>query len=177
KASIKHAVAAIPENFKPVTCLFNNGGLALGTGAAPDIDTDHWQQMIDTDIAGPLHTTPERPPPLKQVGRGSSIINVGSIAGRFAYTGGNVYGATKAFVHQFSMNLRTDTMGTGIRITSLEPGHAKSEFTAVRTGGDFEANEKMYADNEPLLPEDIAQTVWWIATLPPHININFIEIM
>jgi|TARA_A100001391_G_scaffold103323_1_gene68841 NADP-dependent 3-hydroxy acid dehydrogenase YdfG len=177
KASIKRAVSAIPENFKPVTCLFNNGGLALGTGAVPDIDTDQWQTMIDTNIVGLLHTTLEVLPLVKQVGRGSSIINVGSIAGRFAYTGGNVYGATKAFVHQFSMNLRTDTMGTGIRITSLEPGHAKSEFTAVRTGGDFEANEKMYADNEPLLPEDIANTVWWLANLPAHVNVNSIEIM
>lgn len=177
KTSIKRAVEAIPAAFRPVTCLFNNGGLALGTGAIPDIDTDQWQQMIDTNILGLLHTTLEVLPLVKQVGRGSSIINVGSIAGRFPYTGGNVYGATKAFVHQFSMNLRTDTMGTGIRVTSLEPGHAKSEFTAVRTGGDFEANEKMYADNEPLLPEDIAATVWWIANLPPHVNVNSIEIM
>lgn len=176
-ASIATAVKAIPESFRPITCLFNNGGLALGTGAIPDIDTAQWQTMIDTNVVGLIHTTLAVLPLLKQVGRGASIINVGSIAGRFAYPGGNVYGATKAFVHQFSANLRTDTMGSGIRVTSLEPGHAKSEFTAVRTGGDFEANEKMYADNEPLLPEDIANTVWWLANLPAHVNVNIIEMM
>jgi len=177
KASIDAAVAALPDDFRPVTCLFNNGGLALGTGAIPDIDTDQWRTMIETNVMGLIHTTLAVLPLVKAVGRGSSIINVGSIAGRFAYTGGNVYGATKAFVSQFTANLRTDTMGTGIRITALEPGHAKSEFTAVRTGGDFEANEKMYADNEPLLPEDIAETVWWLVNLPAHVNVNAIEIM
>lgn len=177
KDSIAAAVAAVPEDFRPVTCLFNNGGLALGTGAIPDVDTDQWRTMIETNVMGLIHTTLAVLPLVREVGRGASIINVGSIAGRFAYTGGNVYGASKAFVHQFSLNLRTDLMGTGIRITSLEPGHAKSEFTAVRTGGDFEANEKMYADNEPLLPEDIANTVWWLATLPAHVNVNVIEIM
>lgn len=175
--SIKAAVKAIPENFQPVTCLFNNGGLALGVGAIPDVDPAQWRTMVETNVMGLINTTLEVLPLLKQVGRGASIVNVGSIAGKFAYTGGNVYGATKAFVHQFSANLRTDTMGTGIRITSLEPGHSKSEFTAVRLGGDFDANEKMYADNEPLLPQDIANTVWWLANLPPHVNVNIIEIM
>lgn len=177
RESIKAAVKAIPENFQPITCLFNNGGLALGTKPIPDVDPNQWRTMVETNIMGLINTTLEVLPLLKQVGKGASIVNVGSIAGRFAYPGGNVYGATKAFVHQFSANLRTDTMGTGIRITSLEPGHAKSEFTAVRTGGDFEANEKMYADNDPLLPEDIAQTVWWLANLPPHVNVNIIEMM
>ncbi|MCD7059073.1 SDR family NAD(P)-dependent oxidoreductase [Pelagibacterium xiamenense] len=176
-ASIDAAVAAIPEGFKPVTCLFNNGGLALGTQPIPDVDTGQWRTMVETNVMGLLHTTLALLPLIKQVGKGASIINTGSIAQRFAYAGGNVYGATKAFVHQFSMNLRTDLAGTGIRITSLEPGHAKSEFTAVRTGGDFDANEKMYADNDPLMPEDIAEAVWWVATLPDHVNINVMEIM
>ncbi|WP_127144908.1 SDR family NAD(P)-dependent oxidoreductase [Pelagibacterium montanilacus] len=177
RESIEAAVAGLPEAFRPITCLFNNGGLALGTGAIPEIDTDQWRTMIETNVMGLLHTTLAVLPLLREVGKGASIINVGSIAQRFAYVGGNVYGGTKAFVHQFSMNLRTDLAGTGIRITSLEPGHAKSEFTAVRTGGDFEANETMYADNDPLLPEDIAGTVWWLATLPAHVNVNLIEIM
>lgn len=177
KASIEAGVAAIPEDFRPVTCLFNNGGLALGTKAIPDIDPEQWRTMIETNIMGVLHTTLAVLPLLKEVGKGASIINTGSIAQRFAYAGGNVYGATKAFVHQFSMNLRTDLAGSGIRITALEPGHSKSEFTAVRTGGDFEANEKMYADNDPLTPEDIAEAVWWVATLPAHVNINIMEIM
>lgn len=177
EASIKAAVKAIPENFQPVRCLFNNGGLALGVNPIPDIDPAQWRTMVETNVMGLIHTTLELLPMLKSVGKGASIVNVGSIAGRYAYTGGNVYGATKAFVHQFTANLRTDTMGTGIRITSLEPGHAKSEFTAVRTGGDFEANEKMYADNDPLLPQDIADTVWWLANLPDHVNVNIIEMM
>lgn len=177
KASIEAGVAAIPEGFKPVTCLFNNGGLALGTKAIPDVDPEQWRTMVETNIMGVLHTTLAVLPLLKQAGKGATIINTGSIAQRFAYTGGNVYGASKAFVHQFSMNLRTDLAGTGIRITALEPGHAKSEFTAVRTGGDFEANENMYADNDPLMPEDIAEAVWWVATLPAHVNINILEIM
>lgn len=177
KGSINAAVAAIPATHRPITCLFNNGGLALGTQAIPDVKIEDWRTMIETNIVGLLNVTLAVLPLVKEVGRGSSIINVGSIAGSYAYTGGNVYGATKAFVHQFSANLRTDTMGTGIRVTSIEPGHAKSEFTAVRTGGDFEANERLYADNEPLLPEDIANTVWFVATLPDHVNVNFMEIM
>jgi NADP-dependent 3-hydroxy acid dehydrogenase YdfG len=177
KDSIDNGIAAIPEDFRPITCLFNNGGLALGVNAIPDVDPEQWRTMVETNVMGLIHMTLAALPLLKQVGRGASIINTGSIAQRFAYTGGNVYGASKAFVHQFTMNLRTDLAGTGIRITSLEPGHAKSEFTAVRTGGDFEANETMYADNEPLLPDDIAEAVWWVANLPAHVNINIMEIM
>lgn len=175
--SIKAAASVIPVEFQPITCLFNNGGLALGTRPIPDIDTDQWRTMVETNIVGLYETTLALLPFLEEVGRGASIINTGSIAARIPYPGGNVYGATKAFVHQFSMNLRTDLAGTGIRVTVLEPGHSKTEFTAVRTGGDFAANEAMYADNDPLRPEDIAEAVWWIANLPAHVNINIMEIM
>lgn len=175
--SIARAIAALPEDFKPVKCLFNNGGLALGSRPMPDIKLDDWRIMIETNIMGLIHTTQEMLPLLKAAGRGASIINVGSIAGRFPYPGGNVYGASKAFVHQFSYELRCDLEGTDIRVTSLDPGMAKSEFTTVRTYGDAEFNEKFYEGAEPILPENIADTVWWLANQPPHINVNSIEIM
>ena len=116
-------------------------------------------------------------PSLKAAGRGASIINVGSIAGRLAYPGGNVYGATKAFVHNFSENLRTDLGGGDIRVTALEPGMAKTEFTKVRYHGDAEMNETFYQGVEPILPEDIADIVWFLANQPPHINIGVVEVM
>lgn len=177
KQSVDAAVAALPENFKPIMCLFNNGGLALGSAPIPDTRFEDWERMIDTNIKGLLYTTMAVLPLLKSAGKGASVINVGSIAGRFAYPGGNVYGATKAFVHNFSENLRTDLNGGDIRVTGLEPGMAKTEFTQVRTYGDAEANEKFYQGVEPILPDDIANMVWFIANQPPHININFLEVM
>jgi NADP-dependent 3-hydroxy acid dehydrogenase YdfG len=177
RQSIVAAVRDLPEAFQPVTCLFNNGGLALGTQPVPDVDLEDWESMIETNIKGLIHTTLELLPQLRAAGRGAAIINTGSIAQRFAYPGGNVYGGTKAFVHQFSENLRTDLAGTDIRVTSLEPGMSKTEFTLVRTHGDAEANEKMYEGVEPLVPEDIAELVWFVATRPPHVNIGQVEIM
>jgi NADP-dependent 3-hydroxy acid dehydrogenase YdfG len=176
RASIERSVAAIPEVFKPVKVLFNNGGLALGSDPIPNIDQDDWQTMIDTNISGLINTTMAVLPLLRDAGRGTAIVNVGSIAQRFAYPGGNVYGATKAFVHQFSENLRADLAGSDIRVTSLEPGMAKSEFTLVRTHGDADANEKMYQGVEPILPENIADIVWFLANQPPHINIGILEV-
>ena len=176
RQSIVDAVAALPAAFRPVTCLFNNGGLALGTKPIPDVDLGDWNTMIDTNIKGLIHTTMEVLPLLREAGRGASIINVGSVAQRWAYPGGNVYGGTKAFVHQFSHNLRADLAGSDIRVTTLEPGLSKSEFTLVRTGGDAGANEKMYEGVEPILPEDIADIVWFLANQPPHINISILEV-
>lgn len=177
RQTIVDAVAALPESHKPVKCLFNNGGLALGSEPIPDIRLEDWQIMIETNISGLIHTTLEVLPLLHAAGRGASIVNVSSIARRFAYPGGNVYGASKAFVHQFSQNLRTDMAGSDIRVTSLEPGMAKSEFTTVRTYGDAEANETFYEGVEPILPENIADIVWFLANQPPHININILEVM
>lgn len=177
RETIVEAVKNLPADFRPVTCLFNNGGLALGSDPIPDIDLGDWQTMIDTNISGLIHTTVEVLPLLKEAGRGASIINVGSVAHRWAYPGGNVYGATKAFVHQFSHNLRTDLAGGDIRVTTLEPGMAKSEFTLVRTHGDAEANEKFYEGVEPILPENIADIVWFLANQPPHINISILEVV
>ncbi len=176
-ASIVDGVRDIPDDFRPVKCLFNNGGLALGTRPMPDASTKDWRIMVETNIMGLVHTTQELIPMLKQAGRGASIINVGSIAGRFPYPGGNVYGASKAFVRQFSYELRTDLAGTDIRVTSFEPGMAKTEFTKVRTYGDDEANERLYEGVEPILPGDVADIIWFLATLPPHLNVNSLELM
>lgn len=170
-------VAALPASHQPVKCLFNNGGLALGQDPIPKVDLDDWQTMIDTNISGLINTTVAVLPLLHAAGRGASIINVGSIAQRYGYPGGNVYGASKAFVHQFSENLRADLAGSHIRVNCLEPGMAKSEFTLVRTHGDAEANEKLYAGVEPILPEDVANIVWFLASLPAHLNVNFLELM
>jgi NADP-dependent 3-hydroxy acid dehydrogenase YdfG len=177
RESIVVAVAGLPDAFKPITCLFNNGGLALGSNPVPDIRLEDWRNMVETNIMGLIHTTLELLDLLKATGRGATIFNVGSVAGRFAYPGGNVYGGTKAFVHQFSLNLRTDLAGTGIRITSFEPGMGKTEFTKVRTYGDDEANERFYDNVEPILPEDVADMVWYVANLPAHLNINVLELM
>ena len=177
RQTIVEAVKHLPDAFRPVTCLFNNGGLALGSDPIPNVDLEDWNTMIDTNIKGLIHTTLELLPLLRQAGRGASIVNVGSVARRWAYPGGNVYGGTKAFVHQFSHNLRADLAGSDIRVTTLEPGMAKSEFTLVRTHGDAEANEKFYAGVEPILPENIADIVWFIANQPPHINISILEVV
>lgn len=174
---IEAAVTALPAEFQPVTCLFNNGGLALGSNPIPDVKFDDWERMIETNIKGLIYMTMALLPSLKAAGRGASIVNVGSIAYRFAYPGGNVYGASKAFVHNFTENLRTDLGGGDIRVTALEPGMAKTEFTTVRTYGDAEANERFYDNVEPILPDNIADMVWFIANQPPHININVLEVM
>ncbi len=174
---ILNTIANLPNEFKPIDCLLNNGGLALGAEPIPNAKLEDWQAMINTNIFGLIHMSQEMIPLLKQAGKGASIINIGSIAARNAYPGANVYGATKAFVSQFSDNLRADLAGTDIRVTNLAPGMAKSEFTKIRTYGDDEANEKFYEGVEPILPQDIADSVWWLANRPAHINVTFLEIM
>lgn len=175
--SIRRVVDTLPSEFDGIDCLFNNGGLALGKGAIPDVSENDWRQMVETNIMGLLHTTLDMLPRLKAAGPGASIINTGSVAARFPYAGGNVYGATKAFVHQFSYNLRIDLAETGIRVTDLMPGMAKTEFTAVRNYGDMDANERFYEGVDPIRPEDVADVVWYLANLPAHLNINSLELM
>jgi NADP-dependent 3-hydroxy acid dehydrogenase YdfG len=177
KAALEAAVAALPPDFRPVTCLLNNGGLALGSNPIPQHREEDWEQMIETNIKGLINTTVAVLPLLREAGKGASIINIGSIAHRFAYPGGNVYGATKAFVHNFTENLRTDLGGGDIRVTVLEPGMAKTEFTMVRNYGDAAINETFYEGVDPILPENIADIVWFIANQPPHINLNIVEVM
>jgi len=175
--SIEEGVDNIPEGFQPVKCLFNNAGLALGSKPVPEAKFEDWQNMVETNILGLVQISQLMVPFLKQAGRGASIINVGSIAGRFPYPGGNVYGASKAFVHQFSYELRCDLAGSDIRVTSFEPGMAKTEFMQVRTYGDEAANEKFYEGLKPILPEDVADIIWFVANLPAHLNINSLELM
>ncbi|MGB8716110.1 MAG: SDR family NAD(P)-dependent oxidoreductase, partial [Rhodanobacteraceae bacterium] len=165
----------LPADFADIDLLVNNAGLALGTNPAQEADLDQWRQMIDTNVTALVAMTRYLLPRL--IERKGAIINISSISGTYPYKGGNVYGATKAFVTQFAQGLRCDLHGTGVRVTSIEPGMAETEFTLVRTGGDEAASEKMYAGADPITAQDIAETVHWIARLPPHLNINRIEIM
>jgi serine 3-dehydrogenase len=173
--AMQAALDAIPAPFRDIDVLVNNAGLALGTVPAQRADLAQWRQMIDTNVTALATMTHALLPTL--IARRGAIFNISSIAGSYAYPGGNVYGATKAFVTQFSLNLRSDLHGTGVRVTSIEPGLAETEFTLVRTGGDQSASDALYAGTQPITAGDIAESVWWIANLPPHLNINRFEVM
>ena len=175
--AVKACIDTLPAPFDEVDLLLNNAGLALGTEPAQKCDPDEWKQMIDTNILGLTTVTHALLPKLIARGAGASIINLGSIAGHWPYPGGNVYCGTKAFVEQFSYALRCDLAGTGVRVSNLAPGLSESEFTLVRTGGDREAYEQLYRGADPIQPEDIAETVYWLASLPAHLNVNQLEIM
>jgi serine 3-dehydrogenase (NADP+) len=158
-----------------VDVLVNNAGLALGTAPAFEADLEQWRTMIDTNVTGLVTLTYRLLPTL--IERKGAIINISSVAATYPYSGGNVYGATKAFVRQFSLGLRSDLHGKGVRVTSIEPGMAETEFTLVRTGGNEAASEKTYKGANPMTGEDIAETLFWVADLPPHLNVNRLEIM
>ncbi|HEY1071441.1 SDR family NAD(P)-dependent oxidoreductase [Brevundimonas sp.] len=175
EAAIDAALAALPEGFGDIDVLLNNAGLALGTAAAQDADLDQWRQMIDTNITG-LVTITRRLLPLL-IERKGAILNISSVAATYPYKGGNAYSGTKAFVRQFSLGLRADLHGTGVRVTSIEPGMTETEFTLVRTGGDQAASDALYGGAKPMTGEDIAETLFWVASLPPHLNINALELM
>ena len=168
-------LAALPIAFRDIDLLVNNAGLALGTAPAQQASLDDWRTMIETNVLA-LVTVTRRLLPLL-VERKGAIINIGSIAGSYPYPGGNTYGGTKAFVRQFSLGLRSDLHGTGVRVTDIEPGMAETEFTLVRTHGDQAASDKLYAGAQPMTAEDIAEQIFYVATLPPHLNINRLEIM
>jgi serine 3-dehydrogenase len=174
-AEIDAAVKALPAAFADVDLLINNAGLALGTAPAQNASLDQWNQMIETNVTGLATMTHKMLP--KLIERKGAVINISSVAATYPYPGGNVYGGTKAFVAQFSLGLRSDLHGTGVRVTSVEPGMAETEFTLVRTSGNQEASDKLYKGANPMTGEDIAETLYWIATLPPHMNINRIELM
>jgi serine 3-dehydrogenase len=173
--AINATLSSLPEAFRDIDVLINNAGLALGTATAPETRLDDWVRMIETNVTGLVTLTHRLLPIL--IKRKGLIVNLSSVAGSYPYPGGNVYGATKAFVRQFSLGLRSDLHGTGVRVTSIEPGLAKTEFTLVRTGGDQAASDALYKGTDPLTAEDIANTVFWIASLPPHVNINRLELM
>jgi 3-hydroxy acid dehydrogenase/malonic semialdehyde reductase len=176
RASVAARVAGLPEEFKAIDLLVNNAGLALGLNPAQDADLDDWDQMIDTNCKGLVYCTRAVLPGMVARGRGH-VINLGSVAGSYPYPGGNVYGGTKAFVHQFSLNLRSDLHGSGVRVTCVEPGMADTEFSLTRFSGDRAKADAVYAGMQPLTPDDVAESIHWAATLPEHVNINTIELM
>jgi serine 3-dehydrogenase len=174
-AAMDAALSALPQPFRSIDVLVNNAGLALGTAPAPQARLDDWLAMIETNITGLVTLTKRLLPTL--IERKGLIINLSSIAGSYPYVGGNVYGGTKAFVTQFSLGLRSDLHGTGVRVTSIEPGMAETEFTLVRTGGNQAASDALYKGFQPLTAEDVAEAIFWVASQPPHVNINRLELM
>lgn len=169
------ALANLPEAFRSIDLLVNNAGLALGTAPAQSADLDQWKTMIETNVTALVSLTHKLLPAL--IERRGAVVNVSSVAATYPYTGGNVYGGTKAFVHQFSLGLRSDLHGTGVRVTSIEPGMVETEFTLVRTGGNQQAHDTLYGGTTPMSAQDIAETIRWVAELPPHLNINTLELM
>lgn len=174
--AIVAAVGALPGDWGRIDVLVNNAGLAKGLEPAQEAQLEDWDQMIETNVTGLVHLTRAVLPGMVERGSGH-VINIGSIAGTYPYPGGNVYGATKAFVHQFSLNLRSDLRGTGVRVTNIEPGMVGgTEFSNVRFGDDDKA-AGVYAGTTPLTADDIAESVFWASAQPPHVNVNVIEIM
>jgi 3-hydroxy acid dehydrogenase/malonic semialdehyde reductase len=176
-AKIDHLAAALPAEFAKVSVLVNNAGLALGLEPAHQAVLSDWDRMIDTNIKGLVHMTRAILPGMVERKRGH-VINLGSVAANYPYPGGNVYGGTKAFVKQFSLNLRADLLGTPVRVTCVEPGMcAGTEFSNVRFKGDDGKAESVYSGVQALSADDIAETIFWSATLPSHMNINVLEVM
>jgi 3-hydroxy acid dehydrogenase / malonic semialdehyde reductase len=177
RSAVERAVASLPPDFAEVDILVNNAGLALGLEPAQEADLGQWEQMIETNCTGLVYMTRALLPQMV-ARRTGHVVNLGSIAGTYPYPGGNVYGATKAFVHQFSLNLRSDLHGTGVRVTCIEPGlSGGTEFSDVRFGGDSERAAGVYAGAQPLTADDIAAAIEWATSQPPHVNINVIELM
>ena len=168
-------LARLSAPWDGIDLLLNNAGLAPPTDPLSETDWGRIEDVIETNVTGLVALTRALLP--KLVERKGAIINLSSVAATYPYKGGAVYAGTKAFVRQFSLDLRSDLHGTGVRVTSIEPGMAETEFTIVRTGGDKEASDKLYAGMNPMTAEDIADTIWWVATLPPHLNINAVELM
>lgn len=173
--AMQAALHALPQGFRDIDLLVNNAGLAQGTAPAQRASLDDWRTMIDTNITALVTLTRQLLP--KLIERRGAIINISSTAASYPYTGGNVYGGSKAFVSQFSLGLRADLHGSGVRVTALEPGMAETEFTLIRTHGDQAASDALYQGAAPMTAEDIAETIYWIATLPPHLNVNRLEMM
>jgi len=176
REAVEQAVAGLPAAFSRIDVLVNNAGLALGLGAAQEADLEDWEAMIDTNIKGLMYCTRVMLPKMVAQNRGH-IVNLGSVAGDWPYPGGNVYGSTKAFVKQFSRNLRCDLAGTRVRVTNIEPGIAETEFSVVRFKGDAEKAAEVYRNTEPLTAEDVADIIHWVVSVPAHVNINRVEVM
>ena len=175
--SVAALPGSLPEAWRSIDALINNAGLALGLEPAHQADLAAWDQMVATNVTGLMHVTRALLPAMVARDRGH-IVNLSSIAATYPYPGGHVYGASKAFVAQFSLNLRADLVGTNVRVTSIEPGLCGgTEFSTVRFGGDEAKAAKVYQGTTPLTADDIAESVAWVLHLPPHVNINRIEMM
>ena len=176
REAVQGAIESLPERFRSIDVLLNNAGLALGLEPAHQADLDDWETMVDTNIKGVMYCTRFVLPGM--VARNSGhIINISSTAGAWPYPGGNVYGGTKAFVAQFSRNLRCDLLGTRVRVSCIQPGMAETEFSKVRFKGNDEQAAGVYRGTEPLTAEDIAETVRWVTNQPQHVNVNTLELM
>ncbi len=176
KNEVESFIATLPEQFADIDILLNNAGLALGVDPAQEANLDDWDTMVDTNIKGLYHLTRIVLPGMVKRNCGH-IINMGSVAGNYPYPGGNVYGASKAFVKQFSRNLITDLVQTKIRVTNIEPGLSETEFSIVRMHGDTAAAKNIYQGTDPITGDDIAEIVYWVSSVPAHININSVEVM
>ncbi len=174
--AVEMAIAELPEPFRDIDVLVNNAGLALGLGPAHQVDIDDWETMVDTNVKGLMYCTRFILPRMVERNTGH-IVNISSTAASWPYPGGNVYGGTKAFVLQFSRNLRADLLGTRVRVSCIQPGMAETEFSEVRFKGDRERAAKVYEGTEPWTADDIAETVAWVVNRPPHVNINSLEVM
>lgn len=174
--AVKQAVASLPPDFAAINVLVNNAGLALGAASFETQTMEDLEQMVDTNIKGLMYCTHAILPGMIACNRGH-IVNIGSVAGVYPYPGGNTYGGTKAFVAQFSLNLRADLLGKNIRVTVIEPGMAETEFALVRFHGDKTRAGAVYKGVEALTAEDVAGVIIWCIQQPPHVNINRLELM
>ena len=176
RAAMEAALSHLPPGFAEVDVLVNNAGLALGVAPAHQSSLDDWEVMVDTNIKGLLYCTRLLLPGMVARGRGH-VVNIGSVAGNYAYPGGNAYGGTKAFTNHFSRHLRADLLGSGVRVSSIEPGLSETEFSVVRFGGDADKAGQVYQGTQPITGDDIAEAVFWVSTLPAHVNITHLEVM
>jgi 3-hydroxy acid dehydrogenase / malonic semialdehyde reductase len=176
KDAVDDAVSSLPAEFSAIDVLLNSAGLALGLEPAHQVAISDWEGMVDTNVKGLLYVTRAVLPGMVARDRGH-IVSIGSVAGTYPYPGGNVYCGTKAFVHQFSLALRSDLLGTRIRVTCIEPGMVETEFAEVRFKGDKSKAKQIYAGMQPLTADDIADTIAWCTSRPWHFNVNTLELM
>lgn len=176
RAALDTALAAIPAAFANINVVLANAGLALGLQPAAEADISDWETMVATNINGMMYTVRALLPGMIARG-GGHIVTIGSVAGDYPYPGGSVYGATKAFVKQFALNLRADVQGQNVRVTNIEPGLTETEFSLVRFKGDSEKADKAYANTTPMNADDIAESIFWVTALPRHFNVNRLQMM
>ncbi|MEM7362871.1 MAG: SDR family NAD(P)-dependent oxidoreductase [Pseudomonadota bacterium] len=174
--AVTAAISGLPDAFAGIDILVNNAGLALGMEGADEAVMTDWETMVDTNIKGLMYVTRAVLPGMVERGSGH-VVNIGSVAASWPYPGGNAYGGTKAFVQQFSRNLRTDLLGKNIRVTNVEPGMCETEFSVVRFKGDEGKASQVYNGMQPLSGADVAELIYWVTQVPAHVNINQLEVM